>query len=101
MINIRATAFNWDGGNREKCTKHGITAPEIEAFFQSREIFISPDWKHSTGEERYIAIGRMPNGRAAFVAFTYRSGKIRPISVRYMHQKERLRYEKIIAEAEE
>jgi uncharacterized DUF497 family protein len=47
-------------------------------------------------ESRWKAIGRLPNGRFVFVVFTFREvvGRriIRPISARYMHRKEVLRY---------
>jgi hypothetical protein len=49
-------------------------------------------------ESRFIAVGRTPEGRFAFVAFTprVREGQllVRPISARYMHEKEVARYEK-------
>jgi hypothetical protein len=49
-------------------------------------------------ESRLIAIGRTPEGRFAFVAFTLRMRAeqqlVRPISARYMHEKEVARYEK-------
>ena len=35
----------------------------------------------------------MPDGRPAFVAFCWRGEKIRPISARYMHDREARRYE--------
>lgn len=56
-----------------------------------------PDLKHSTGEDRYIAVGRDENGRAMFVAFTFREWNgerlIRPVTARYMHRKEIEGYE--------
>ncbi len=90
--------FDWDGGNREKCEKHGVSRAEIEDLFE-REVRILPDWKHSLPEEqRYRAIGSTATGRYIFVVFTIRQkfGKnfIRPISARYMHQKEIEHYEK-------
>jgi uncharacterized protein len=69
---------------------------EIEALF-SGNVEIAPSAK-ITVEQRYIATGRTPSGRAVFVAFTLRArlGRtlIRPLSARYMHRKEVETYEK-------
>ena len=63
-------------------------------------LYIFPDLKHSQSEERYIALGVTDEGRHIFVAFTLRKicekTYIRPISSRYMHQKEIDHYEKEI-----
>ena len=63
-------------------------------------LYIFPDLKHSQSEERYIALGVTDEGRHIFVAFTLRNISektyIRPISSRYMHQKEIDYYEKEI-----
>lgn len=49
-------------------------------------------------EERFNAIGRNALGRYLFIAFTFRMKDdgtlIRPISARYMHQKEIDHYER-------
>ena len=84
--------FDWDDGNAAKCQKHGLTKAEIEAFFRARPR-VSPDPMHSVDEQRFIAVGLAPNGRPAFVAFCWRGDKIRPVSARYMHDKEVRRYE--------
>ena len=84
--------FDWDTGNKAKCEKHGLTRALVEAFFRS-EPHVSPDPAHSKAEQRFIAVGRMPDGRAVFVAFCWRGDKIRPISARYMHEKEVRAYE--------
>jgi hypothetical protein len=88
--------FDWNEGNSAKCESHGVSAAEIEAVF-SNEPRIAPDIAHSADEQRYVAIGRIAEGRPLFVAFTFRerSGRrlIRPISARYMHLREIRRYE--------
>lgn len=88
--------FDWDEANRAKCEKHGVSRADIEAMLAG-DPAIAPDWAHSHQEQRYIAAGRSPEGRALFVAFTYRerAGQllIRPVSARYMHAKEASRYE--------
>lgn len=100
----KIAGFNWDSGNLQKCRKHGVSRAEIEFVFQHNPR-IAPDLKHSDKETRYLAIGRSSAGRALFVAFTLRhiGGKvyIRPISTRYMHQKEVKSYETQTSQDEE
>ncbi|HEX4157859.1 MAG TPA: BrnT family toxin [Rhizomicrobium sp.] len=88
--------FDWDAGNREKCSKHGVTTEAIEQLFL-RGLIVLPDEVHSQDEQRFRAIGRMADGRGVFVVFALRqrgTGKlVRPISARYMHEKELKRYE--------
>jgi uncharacterized DUF497 family protein len=90
------SGFDWDDGNREKCSKHGIGLAEVEAVF-AHPHHLAPDPAHSDAETRFLAIGRGGGPRPIFVAFTLREGSgetlIRPISARYMHRKEVDRYE--------
>ena len=97
MINIQTFAFDWDDGNRDKCQTHGLTLDEIEAFFRQDRLYIAPALKHTEDEQRLLAAGRSAlNGRPMFVVFTLRgddNGRlIRPISARYMHEREARRY---------
>ena len=104
VTSYAAAGFDWDAGNRGKCTKHGVSLGEIEEVFAGPMV-VAPDPKHSSGEERLIAIGRTSKDRPVFVAFTIRkmadSTFIRPISARYMHKKEIVAYEKKSSEAED
>jgi uncharacterized DUF497 family protein len=88
--------FDWDAANRLKCQKHGVSLADVEAVFASVPR-VAPDIRHSGAEDRYIAIGRAGDDRPIFVVFTFRTAGgqrlIRPISARYMHAKERQRYE--------
>ncbi|MGA1622081.1 MAG: BrnT family toxin [Synechocystis sp.] len=89
--------FDWDQGNQNKCQKHGLTIAEIEALFDG-QVWVAPDPKHSDQEQRYLAIGRsIMVDKPIFVAFTLRIKEegifIRPISARYMHQREITKYE--------
>ncbi|BAZ14539.1 hypothetical protein NIES4071_63830 [Calothrix sp. NIES-4071] len=90
------SGFDWDDGNLQKCQKHGVSIEEIETLFLS-QVLISPDLKHSQSEERFIAIGKSRKGKYIFVAFTFRDKEgeifIRPISARYMRDKEVQKYE--------
>lgn len=95
-MTLLAEGFDWDDGNREKCQKHGVSIAEIEAVLGGTPL-VAPDPTHSKLEDRLIAIGKTPEGRAMFVAFTFRmrDGRrlLRPVSARYMHAKEARRYE--------
>ena len=63
-----------------------------------------PDPAHSRAETRFKAIGRNETGRYVFMVLTLREQDaallIRPISARYMHQKEIKHYEEEIAKVE-
>ena len=95
--------FDWDRGNREKCQKHGVSLAEIEELFRGF-VLAGPDARHSAAEERFRAIGMTADQRGVFVAFTWRlrdkQRLIRPVSARYMHQKEVSAYEKKVSRSE-
>lgn len=86
--------FDWDEGNWPKCAKHGLSQAEIEHVIANARFVVDDP---STGERRLRTAGKAPTGRFVFVAFTYRqkAGKtlLRPISARYMHDKEIRSYE--------
>jgi len=90
--------FVWDSGNWPKCGKHGVTQEEIEEFFQTSPV-VMPD--PHPDEPRMRAIGKTKAGRYLFLVFTFCliDGQtfIRPISARYMHQREVAHYEKTCA----
>lgn len=90
------SGFDWDQGNRSKCQKHGVSPAAVESLFAG-PVAILPDAEHSQIERRFRAIGRTKQGRAGFVVFTLRHSDddalIRPISARYMHEKEIESYE--------
>lgn len=95
-MDVAADGFDWDGGNRAKCQKHGLSIAEIETFL-SQTPRIAPALKHRSTEERFMAVGRNERGRPIFVVFTIRTkdGRrlIRPLSARYMHKEEIAGYE--------
>lgn len=96
-MNLQASGFDWDDGNRSKCQKHGVSIAEIEALFLHGP-GVAPDPKHSGDEDRLIAVGKVGAGRPLFVVFTMRTkdGRrlVRPVTARYMHAKEIAAYEK-------
>ena len=61
------------------------------------QVDVTPDLKHAHLEDRLIAVGRTAQGRPLFVAFTIRERfgqpTIRPVSARYMHEREAKNYE--------
>ena len=96
----RVAGFDWDDGNREKCTAHGVSIAAIESLFEGG-VWTFPDVAHSDREDRFLGIGRTAAGRYVFVAFTIRSRHgarwLRPISARYMHAKEIRHYQAQVA----
>lgn len=101
IMKIGITGFDWDDGNQSKCLEHGLSIEEIEAFFQQKNLFVAPDIKHSQEEERFLAIGKASKGKPMIAVFTLRKEQgsllIRPISARYMHDKEARKYDEEIA----
>ena len=91
-----APAFDWDSGNLAKCQKHGVSIDEIQALFRSAP-YVGRDERHSEKEDRYVAVGRSNAGRAILVIYTLRIRGgvecVRPVSARYMHQRETRWYE--------
>ena len=62
-----------------------------EAFFQ-QPLYVLPDPKHSTGEQRFYALGVTNIGRLLFLVLTRLKHKIRAISARDVSKKERKAY---------
>jgi uncharacterized DUF497 family protein len=94
--------FDWDEGNSVKCCNR-IPQEDIEYLFSQQNVDITPDYKHSEHETRYIAKGVSPTGKYMFVAFTLRQKDgdvlIRPISVRYMNDREVNKYESSVSQS--
>ncbi len=89
----KVTGFDWDIGNENKNAKHGVTPAETEQVFLNEPLVVMEDLKHSDMEQRFHALGQTSEGRLLHVTFTIRTGKIRVISARDMHRKERAVYE--------
>ena len=77
--------FDWDSGNLSKCLGHGVSLDEIEALFAG-DVYVVRNTV-VTGERRILGFGN-GGGRWIFCVFTWRGDKIRPVSVRFMHEKE-------------
>ena len=96
MIDLaRITEFDWDEGNARKNDKHGVSPAEAEQVFFNKPLMMIADTKHSQGEHRFHALGKTNEGRALHITFTLRNAgeRIRVISARDMHKKERIIYE--------
>jgi hypothetical protein len=88
--------FDWDAGNDRKSEdKHQVSQVEVEQVFFNVPLVLAPDPKHSQTEPRFHALGKTTTGRLLHITFTLRfeGRKIRPISARDMHRKERRVYE--------
>ena len=97
MISLsKITGFDWDNGNSRKNEKHGVSMAEAEQVFFNAPLLVLDDSKHSTQETRFHALGKSDDNRLLHITFTLRHAgeKIRVISARSMHQKEREIYEK-------
>ena len=91
---MKFAGFEWDEGDWLKCSKHGVTHREIE-YVLLQEPAVMPD--PNPDEPRMRAIGKTEAGRYVFLVFMLRKvgsqTRLRPISARYMHNKEVDRYE--------
>lgn len=86
--------FEWDSGNVLKNQeKHSVDYRECEEIFFNQPLIVQEDPKHSHAEIRYFAMGKTDRDRRLFVAFTIRNNRIRVISARDQHKKERSIYE--------
>jgi len=87
--------FEWDPGNSMKNEKHSVTDAEAEQVFFNEPLLVLEDPAHSASESRWHALGRTNEHRMLQVAFTLRAGgtRVRIISARPMHRKERKIYE--------
>ena len=96
MINLTNIAgFQWDDGNVRKNEKHGVSTAESEQVFFNAPLLMLEDAKHSASEPRVHALGKTDDGRLLHITFTLREDgtKIRVISARDMHRKEREIYD--------
>jgi len=87
------TGFDWDSANQEKNRiKHNVTWLECEEVFFNQPLYVHHDRSHSLKEERYYALGQTNKHKLLFIVFTRRKSKIRIVSARDMHKKERKVY---------
>ncbi|MES9905669.1 MAG: BrnT family toxin [Sedimenticola sp.] len=97
MVDLaKVKGFDWDKGNTRKNEKHGVSMSEAEQVFFNAPLLVLDDLKHSGLEQRFHALGRSDDRRRLHITFTLRHARerIRVISARDMHRKERVVYEK-------
>jgi hypothetical protein len=97
MVDLaKITSFDWGEGNARKNEKHGVSMAETEQVFFNTPLLVLEDIKHSRKELRFHALGKTDKVRLLHITFTLRGAgeKIRVISARDMHRKERAIYEK-------
>lgn len=80
--------FEWDQGNLEHIKKHNVSYNECEDIFFNIPVYFR-DEKHSGREERYLVYGITNENRLLTAVFTIRKDKIRVISARDQHKKEK------------
>ncbi len=87
--------FEWDAGNLMKNEKHSVSDAEAEQVFFNEPLVVLEDAAHSGAETRWHALGRTHDQRLLQVTFTLRADgtRVRIISARPMHRKERKVYE--------
>ena len=96
-MKLQFSGFEWDDGNLRHCQKHGLSQKQVEHFLQQDNLLVAPALLHTQLEERYLAVSQARTGKPMLVIFTIRrfdeTIRIRPISARYMHEKEARKYE--------
>jgi uncharacterized protein len=94
MVDLSAfESFEWDSGNARKNEKHGVSQSEAEQVFFNQPLLLLADLKQSGHELRFHALGRTDEDKPLHISFTVRENRIRVISARPMHRKERDIYE--------
>ena len=90
--------FEWDHGNVTKSvSKHGILIEETEEVFKSGLALPLGVQIHPPADEQRLGIvGPTFSGQLIQVAFVLREGRVRVISARPAHRKERKQYEEIL-----
>ena len=92
----KIVGVQWDIGNsRKNHEKHDVSKLEAEQIFFNQPLLIVEDVRHSDDEVRFHALGKTDSLRFLHVTFTLRDAgtRIRVISARAMHRKERKIYE--------
>jgi uncharacterized protein len=96
MIDLtKIIGFDRDDGNARKNENQQVFVAESDQVFFNAPLLLLADAKHSNRELRFHALGKTDQGRPLHLTFTLRQAgaKIRVISSRDMHRKERVIYE--------
>ena len=92
--------FDWDEGNQTKsAAKHSVRTEEVEEVFTlGQAVPLGVQVIPLVHEERLGIVGTTTEERILHVVFTLREGKVRPISARPAHKKERELYDTYLRE---
>jgi uncharacterized DUF497 family protein len=86
-----ATEFDWDDGNTDHASLHGVTPEEMEeAYLDSRRVGLQS--YEVRGEMRWVMLGRTQSRRLLFLVYTKRGHKIRLITARDAERSEKKHY---------
>ena len=99
MIDFHAiVGFQWDEGNARENERHGVSQGEAEEVFFDGRLLVVADMQYSMQEPRYHALGMTLDSRHLHIMFTLRDSmtRIRVISPRDMHRKEKAIYEQAV-----
>jgi hypothetical protein len=97
MIDLaKIKGFDSGEGNIRENEKHGVSMAEAEQVFFNAPLLVLEDPQHSTQERRFHALGQSDDRRRLHITFALRGRgeKIRIISARDMHRKERAIHER-------
>jgi uncharacterized DUF497 family protein len=70
--------YDWDASNLRHLARHRISRLEFEQAMAHDPIFM--DVGDESGEERWYALGATGNLRVLLLVFTFRDGRVRPIT---------------------
>lgn len=79
MPEVWPEAIDWDEGNEEHTTAHGVTVEEIEQVIANRALY----WRNKRGRAAdFLAFGETNGGRRVVVAVVWNAARrtVRPIT---------------------
>jgi uncharacterized DUF497 family protein len=92
---IRFEGFEWDEGNLEHATRHGVTREEIEQALGAG--FVEATSYERSGEARHSMVARSPHtGALLAIVATVRGARLRVITAHRLKRAKRRLYEKEI-----
>lgn len=98
LLETQKFEFEWDQGNRTKnAQKHGVSIYEVESVFRSGlALPLGIQMSPPVLEQRLGIVGPSITGKFLQVVFILREGRVRVISARPAHRKERREHEEIL-----
>lgn len=98
LLETTSFEFEWDRGNITKsAAKHGVSIEESEEVLKSgMALPLGVQINPPVDEQRLGIVGPTFSGQLLQVVFVLREGRVRIISARPAHRKERRHYEEIL-----